>query len=167
MTDWLADASAFSRPNSKAGEERPGDKVDHCKEMSLRSVENYSRLPIIREIEKSSSYLENDLKGNEKNFQLMGGSSYRGFELPGVDWSNLSAEKLEKRVTTIGRQLSPQYGHVILISGYLYRQLLIHHNMYAQYQVGFPVVRMDGRMDGRTGGQVDVRWRDYQNFLAG
>ena len=29
--------------------------------------------------------MKNDLKGNENYFKLMGGSSYRGFELPGVD----------------------------------------------------------------------------------
>ena len=31
--------------------------------------------------------MENDLKGNENYFELTGGSSYRGFELPGVDCS--------------------------------------------------------------------------------
>ena len=30
-------------------------------------------------------YIENALKGNENCVQLAGGSSYRGFELPGVD----------------------------------------------------------------------------------
>ena len=29
--------------------------------------------------------MENDLKGNENYFELTGGSSCRGFELPGVD----------------------------------------------------------------------------------
>ena len=29
--------------------------------------------------------MENDLKGNENYFELAGGSSYGGFELPGVD----------------------------------------------------------------------------------
>ena len=29
--------------------------------------------------------MENVLKGNENCFELAGGSSYRGFELPGVD----------------------------------------------------------------------------------
>ena len=29
--------------------------------------------------------MENDLKGIENYFELMGGLSYRGFELPGVD----------------------------------------------------------------------------------
>ena len=29
--------------------------------------------------------MENDLKGNENYFELTGGSSYGGFELPGVD----------------------------------------------------------------------------------
>ena len=29
--------------------------------------------------------MENDLKGIENYFELTGGSSYRGFELPGVD----------------------------------------------------------------------------------
>ena len=29
--------------------------------------------------------MEHDLKGNENYFELTGGSSYRGFELPGVD----------------------------------------------------------------------------------
>ena len=28
--------------------------------------------------------MENDLKGNENGFELAGGSSYRGFELPRV-----------------------------------------------------------------------------------
>ena len=31
------------------------------------------------------NYVENVLKGNENCFELAGGSSYRGFELPGVD----------------------------------------------------------------------------------
>ena len=29
--------------------------------------------------------MENDLNGNENYFELTGGLSYRGFELPGVD----------------------------------------------------------------------------------
>ena len=29
--------------------------------------------------------MENDLKGNENYFELTEGSSYRGFELPGID----------------------------------------------------------------------------------
>ena len=29
--------------------------------------------------------MESDPKGNENYFELTGGSSYRGFELPGVD----------------------------------------------------------------------------------
>ena len=29
--------------------------------------------------------MENDLKGNENFFELTGGSSYRGFQLSGVD----------------------------------------------------------------------------------
>ena len=33
--------------------------------------------------------MKNDLKGNENCFELAGGSSYRGFELPGVDYSNV------------------------------------------------------------------------------
>ena len=34
--------------------------------------------------------MENDLKRIENNFELTEGSSYRGFELPGVDcnWQN-------------------------------------------------------------------------------
>ena len=38
--------------------------------------------------------MENDLKGNENWFELAGGSSYRGFELPGVDCKNRLGEKL-------------------------------------------------------------------------
>ena len=30
------------------------------------------------------NYIQNDLKGNENWFELVGGSSYRGFELPRV-----------------------------------------------------------------------------------
>ena len=30
------------------------------------------------------NYIENDLKGYKNWFELAGGSSYRGFELPGV-----------------------------------------------------------------------------------
>ena len=33
--------------------------------------------------------MENDLKGNENYFELTGGSSYRGFELPGVECINI------------------------------------------------------------------------------
>ena len=29
--------------------------------------------------------MENDLRVNENYFELTGGSSYRGFELPGID----------------------------------------------------------------------------------
>ena len=32
--------------------------------------------------------MENDLKGNTNCFELVGGSSYRVFELPGFDCSN-------------------------------------------------------------------------------
>ena len=31
--------------------------------------------------------MENDLRGNENYFELMGGLSYRGCELPGVNCS--------------------------------------------------------------------------------
>ena len=34
--------------------------------------------------------MEHDLKGNENYFELTGGSSYRGFGLPGVDCSSFS-----------------------------------------------------------------------------
>ena len=34
--------------------------------------------------------MENDLKGTENYFELTESSSYRGFELPGVDCSFLS-----------------------------------------------------------------------------
>ena len=37
--------------------------------------------------------MENDLKGNENYFELTGGSSYRGFELPGVDCINIHREQ--------------------------------------------------------------------------
>ena len=33
--------------------------------------------------------MENDLIGNENCFELAGGSSYKGFELPGVDCSSI------------------------------------------------------------------------------
>ena len=32
--------------------------------------------------------MENDLKGNENHFELTGGSSYRGLELPEFDCSS-------------------------------------------------------------------------------
>ena len=35
------------------------------------------------------------------------------------------------------------------------------HTSCATFHIGFPVVRTDGR----AGGRVDVRSRDYQNFL--
>ena len=46
----------------------------------------------VRGIEDSSyreSTVENNRKGNENCFELVGGSSYRGFELPGVNCSLL------------------------------------------------------------------------------
>ena len=33
--------------------------------------------------------MENDLKGNANYFELTGGSSYRGFELPEVDCTSM------------------------------------------------------------------------------
>ena len=65
-------------------------------------LQEYSRPPIIRAfkgnrkkfelswvrvIEGKIIMIENDLKGNQNCFELTGGSSYRGFELPGVDCS--------------------------------------------------------------------------------
>ena len=32
----------------------------------------------------------NDLRGNKNHFELAGGSSYRGFELPRVNYSNIN-----------------------------------------------------------------------------
>ena len=70
--------------------------MDHA----LFSFSHYSRLPIIRTfkgnrkkfelwgvrvIEGKIITIENVLNGNENCFELTGGSSYRGFELPGVD----------------------------------------------------------------------------------
>ena len=40
--------------------------------------------------------MENDLKGNETYFDLTGGSSYRGFELPGVNCINIIVFQLNK-----------------------------------------------------------------------
>ena len=55
----------------------------------------YSRLPLIRTFEESRKKFElsrvklyrklSEAKGNENCFKLAGGSSYRVFELPGVD----------------------------------------------------------------------------------
>ena len=42
--------------------------------------------------------MENDLTGNENYFELTGGSSYRGFELPGIDCTQLFREKLSDKV---------------------------------------------------------------------
>ena len=68
----------------------------------LQESKKYSRLPIIRAfkgnrkkfelsgvrvIEGKIIMIENDLKGNQNCFELTGGLSYRGFELPGVDCS--------------------------------------------------------------------------------
>ena len=70
-----------------------------------RCCTKYSRLLIIRTfkgnrkqfelsgvqvIEGKIIYIvENDMKGNENWFELAGGSSYRGFELPGVDCNKM------------------------------------------------------------------------------
>ena len=53
----------------------------------------YSQLPIIRTLKGKRKWFKlpgvqviegkNDLKGNVNCFELVGGSSYRGFELPG------------------------------------------------------------------------------------
>ena len=42
--------------------------------------------------------MENDLKGNENYFDLTGGSSYRGLELPGVDCTFQSTNKPMKEI---------------------------------------------------------------------
>ena len=80
--------------------------------------------------------------------------------------SNFSAENLKKT-----RKLdvsNPQYGYVILVSGYPDCQLSIDHNLDVQYHVagshtkfhiGFPVTQMNRRSGGRS--------RDCQNSLDG
>jgi len=44
--------------------------------------------------------MENDLKGNENYFELMGGSGNRGFELPGVDCRKILMMFAEKHLST-------------------------------------------------------------------
>ena len=41
--------------------------------------------------------MENDLRGIENYFKLMGGLSYRGFEPPGVDCILKEAPRLNKK----------------------------------------------------------------------
>ena len=43
--------------------------------------------------------MENDLRGIENYFELTGGSSYRGFQLPGVDCSGCKKERARERET--------------------------------------------------------------------
>ena len=78
----------------------------------------------------------------------------------------------------MGRHLRPRYGQMIMVSGTLFWQLSIDHNIDVQYvcnislpvlpnrldsvsfNIGFPVVRTDGRSFG-------VWSRDYQIFWDG
>ena len=48
----------------------------------------------------------------------------------------------KKYLTSMGRHLSPRYGQVILVSGYLFWQLSIDHNIDVQYVciISFPVL---------------------------
>ena len=42
------------------------------------------------ELSRVKLYNINDLRGNKNHFELAGGSSYRGFELPRVNYSNIN-----------------------------------------------------------------------------
>ena len=50
--------------------------------------------------------MENDLRGTENYFELTGGSSYRGFELPEVD-CNLNKHAYANSVITKGLNMVP------------------------------------------------------------
>ena len=52
--------------------------------------------------------MENDLKGIENYFELTGGSSYRGFELPGVDCIYLGVEIMNSK-----QQVNEKLGHLV------------------------------------------------------
>jgi len=45
--------------------------------------------------------MENDLKGIENYFELKGSSSYRGFELPGVDCTTILNHSLQVLTFTV------------------------------------------------------------------
>ena len=52
-----------------------------------------------------------------------------------LETSNLSADNFKKNTLTDKSTLEPRDGHVILVSGCLFWQLSIEHNMDVQYQV--------------------------------
>ena len=52
--------------------------------------------------------MENDLKGIENYFELTGGSSYRGFELPEVDCIYLGVEIMNSK-----QQVNEKLGHLV------------------------------------------------------
>ena len=52
--------------------------------------------------------MENDLKGIENYFELTGGSSYRGFELLGVDCIYLGVEIMNSK-----QQVNEKLGHLV------------------------------------------------------
>ena len=56
--------------------------------------------------------------------------------------SNLSADNFKKYLTLMGQHQSPRYSQVILVSGALFWQLSIDHNIDVQYvcNISLPVV---------------------------
>ena len=94
------------------------DFVSINQKKSMKQICMYSRLPIIRTFKGNRKMFELSRvklyrkcsKGNENCFQLAGGSSYRGFELPGVDCTVV----LLRFKNAIGSRLPP-FHHTLLL----------------------------------------------------
>ena len=63
---------------------------------------------------QGQNYIENDLKGNENCFELAGGSSYRGFELLGGDFTSVVEGNHSEN--SLFFDWNPQIDNTILIS---------------------------------------------------
>ena len=61
--------------------------------------------------------MENDLKGNENYYELKGGSSCRGFELPGVDciciFRIVKSQTCPKQLSGVLAQRKPLHGRTL------------------------------------------------------
>ena len=89
--------------------------------------------------------------------------------------SNLSADNFKKYLTSMGRHLSPRYGQVILVSGYLVLTAVnwsqhwcaisgLPKKENVRVNIGKPAVRTDGLSGGRAVSRCTVTW--LPNFLG-
>ena len=97
---------------------------------------------------------------------------------PAIIWKQVTCQRITSKrySTSMGRHLSPRYGQVILVSGYLVLTAVNWSQHWCaisglpkkrecvRVNIGMPVVRTDGLSGGRAVSRCTVTW--LPNFLG-